>query len=281
MPIASSNQFARLLLLVCALAVAGPASAKRAPPAVDARGQSEVQGLYGAEQSRPGFASCAALFPRQIPLALEAVPSTWHPIALCSNSFAVLYSGLTKTPLVVVERLNKAQLTDALDEVRTNQFFADPRLPKALRAELDDYRGQGLDRGHMSPAANQPTALAMAQSFALSNMVPQDPTNNRKIWAKLEGDVRKYARRAPGNVFVFSGPLFRDGYRTVGPNKVWVPTHLFKLVYDEAGQRAWAYVLPNADDARITAPMDYLSFVAATGLQLLPGQPVTGSIAGR
>ena len=101
------------------------------------------------------------------------------PLALCSDTFAVLYSQTSKTPLVVVERLNAAQLKDAKGEERTNQFYADPRIPKGGRAELSDYRSQhpAVDRGHQAPAADAPNAHAMAQSFALSNMVPQDPTN--------------------------------------------------------------------------------------------------------
>ncbi len=64
----------------------------------------------------------------------------------------------------------------------------------------------------------------------------------------------------------------------MGSNAVWVPSHLFKLVYDEAGQRAWAYVLPNRADAQITRPMDYASFVQRTRWSLLDGLPVTGSL---
>ena len=100
-------------------------------------------------------------------------------------------------------------------------------------------------------------------------MVPQDQTNNRKIWSKIESDVRKYVRRARGDVYVFSGPIFNAPRRTIGANRVWVPSHLFKLVYDEASGRAWAYILPNAADARIGAPMDYPAFVKATGWNLL------------
>jgi endonuclease G len=108
-------------------------------------------------------------------------------------------------------------------------------------------------------------------------MVPQDPTNNRKIWSKVESDVRKFAKRAEGNVYVFTGPLFDPGHTTIGDNKVWVPTRLFKLVYDASSQRAWAYVLPNAE-ARIERPMDYDAFVKTTGLKLLGNLPVTGSV---
>ena len=235
--------------------------------------------LYSSQEKQLSFDACVDLFPGATPINTASVPATMKPLALCSDNFAVLYSQTSKTPLVVVERLNAAQLKDARGEERTNQFYADPRIPKGARAELSDYRGQhpAVDRGHQSPAADAPNANAMAQSFALSNMVPQDPTNNRKIWSKVEADVRKFAVRAGGDVFVFTGPLFDAGYSTIGDNKVWVPTRLFKLVYDTSSKRAWAYVLPNAE-TRVQKPMDYDTFVKSTGLKLLGNLPVTGSV---
>jgi endonuclease G len=235
--------------------------------------------LYSNKQKQASFDGCADLFPAARPINIATVPATMNPLALCSDNFAVLYSQTSKTPLVVVERLNAAQLQDAKGEERTNQFYPDPRIPKGGRAELSDYRSQhpAVDRGHQSPAADAPNPNAMAQSFALSNMVPQDPTNNRKIWSKVESDVRKFAKRADGNVFVFTGPIFDSGHSTIGDNKVWVPTRLFKLVYDASSQRAWAYVLPNAE-TRIERPMDYETFVKTTGLKLLGNLPVTGSV---
>ncbi|AZP71381.1 DNA/RNA non-specific endonuclease [Pseudomonas poae] len=233
--------------------------------------------LYSTQEKRLSFDACADLFPAATPINTATVPANMKPLALCSDHFAVLYSQTSKTPLVVVERLNAAQLKDAKGEERTNQFYADPRIPKGGRAELSDYRAQHMDRGHQSPAADAPNANAMAQSFALSNMVPQDPKNNRKIWSKVEADVRKFAVRAGGDVYVFTGPLFDTGYSTIGDNKVWVPTRLFKLVYDASSKRAWAYVLPNAE-TRIQKPMDYDTFVKSTGLKLLGNLPVSGSV---
>lgn len=233
--------------------------------------------LYSTQEKRLSFDACADLFPTATPINTATVPANMKPLALCSDHFAVLYSQTSKTPLVVVERLNAAKLKDAKGEERTNQFYADPRIPKGGRAELSDYRAQHMDRGHQSPAADAPNANAMAQSFALSNMVPQDPTNNRKIWSKVEADVRKFAVRAGGDVYVFTGPLFDAGYGTIGDNKVWVPTRLFKLVYDASSKRAWAYVLPNAE-TRIQKPMDYDTFVKSTGLKLLGNLPVSGSV---
>lgn len=233
--------------------------------------------FYSPAQRSSAFDGCSDLFPGGRPIPLTIVSQEWKPRGLCSDSFAVLHSGRSKTPLVVVERMNHAQLLDAKGEPRFNQFFPDPRLPDGERAHLDDYKGSGFDRGHMAAAGNAPTPNAMAQSFSLANIVPQDPTNNQKIWKKLETDTRKYAKRAQGDVFVFTGPIFDPGYETIGRNKIWVPTRLFKLVYDQATGRAWAHVLPNISNARIDKPMDYAGFVRETGLDLLKGVQISGT----
>lgn len=226
--------------------------------------------LYSTKQKTASFDACADQFPGHRPLDINLVPAHMRPTPLCSDHFAVLYSQTSKTPLVVIERLTAAQLQDAGDETRTNQFFADPRLPRDSRAELSDYRGQipAVDRGHLAPAADAPSARAMAQSFALSNMVPQSPESNRKAWSDIEKATRKFVRRAQGNVFVFTGPIFDIGHGTIGQNKVWKPTRLFKLVYDEATDRAWAYILPNAI-SHVVRPVDYSTFVQETGLRVL------------
>lgn len=239
--------------------------------------QGEALSLYSQRQQQNSFDECADKFPQARPISMANVPAKMKPMALCSDNFAVLYSQTSKTPLVVVERLNSEVLQDAKGEERTNAFYPDPRIPKGARAELSDYRGSNLDRGHQAPAADAPDQKAMAQSFALSNMIPQDANNNRKIWSKVEKDVRKFAQRADGNVFVFTGPLFDAGFETIGDNKVWVPTRLFKLVYDEKSQRAWAYVLVNGNTP-IQKPMDYQTFVEVTGLKLLGDLPVSGSV---
>lgn len=152
------------------------------------------------------------------------------------------------------------------------RFFPDPRLKAADRASLNDYRGSGYDRGHNAPAADQASQRGMAQCFSLADMSPQSPKNNRGAWSKVEGDVRKYVLRAKGDVFVYTGPLFLDQrVTTIGRGRVWVPSHLFKLVYDEASHRSWAYILPNTDDARVSSPVSYETFVQRTGYQFLRG----------
>lgn len=217
-----------------------------------------------------GFKGCPHFFPGAIP----KVPNAEQLIAreLCFDAFAVLHSGASKTPIYTVEKLTADQLQDAKDEVRTNRFFADSRLRSAERATLEDYKGSGYDRGHMVPAGDMPTAQAMAQSFSLANMIPQAPENNRGVWAKsVEKATRQYVMRAGGPVFVFTGPAFEQQPQKIGPSHVWVPTYIYKLVYDPQVNRAWAYWIENRDDARGSKPISYEELVRRTGIELLPG----------
>jgi endonuclease G len=183
----------------------------------------------------------------------------------------VIYSGLSKTPLLVVEKISRHSLMMAQAVKREDNFFPDTRAKRRDRANLHDYKGSGFDRGHMAAAANRASDRAMRQSFALTNMVPQDPTSNRKTWNKLERDTRRYAKRAKGDVFVFSGPLFESPTAvTIGKSRVWVPSHLFKLVVDLEAKKSWAHLVSNDNTAYRGPPLTYDQFVSRTGWDVLP-----------
>ena len=194
--------------------------------------------------------------------------------ALCYDAFAVLHSGESKTPVFVAEKLNRASVA-AADEERTDRFFADSRLRYSERAELEDYKRSGYDRGHMAPAGDMPTTQAMAQSFSLANMVPQAPEFNRGVWAKsVEMATRKFAARSTGDVYVITGPVFVPSIGkspSIGPNRVHVPTYLFKLVFDQGKNRAWAYWQENQNGTRGSKPISYTELVKRTGIEFLPG----------
>lgn len=167
-------------------------------------------------------------------------------------------------------RLNRQILSAGKGLHRTDKFYADARLPRSERAELDDYRGSGWSRGHMAPAGDMGTPEAMAQSFSLANIVPQDPRQNSGPWAKIEADTRRYVMRARGDVYVITGPVFEAGARTIGAGQVTVPSHLFKLVYDPSTGKRWAHWQSNGPEATVGPPLSYEEVVRRTGMDLLP-----------
>jgi len=217
------------------------------------------------------FTDCPQFFAQGKPPIVK--PSPTHR-ALCYDAFAILHSGESKTAVYVAQKLNRASVADA-DEKRKDKFFADARLPEAERATLEDYRKSGWSRGHLAPAGDMPTVQAMAQSFSLANMVPQAAKHNGGAWANsVEHATRKYAGRATGDVFVITGPVYEPSIKQssgIGPGQVRIPKYLFKLVYDQASNRAWAHWHLNDDATHGSRPISYSELVKRTGIQFLPG----------
>lgn len=224
------------------------------------------------------FEGCLALFPqRHVPQLPQGHAHATRP--LCFDGFAILYSATSKTPVYAVERLNRHNFEDATRRKRgRNPFYEEARLPRAERATLDDYRaalpdGQRMDRGHVVPAGDMTGAQGFAQSFSLANMVPQVPAANQGPWNSIEQDTRRYVRRARGDVYVITGPVFGPRPARLGPGRVWVPEAMFKLVYDAGSNRAWAHWLPNSAGAQVQRPISYEELTRRIGLRLLPGAP--------
>ncbi|WP_081821537.1 DNA/RNA non-specific endonuclease [Achromobacter sp. DH1f] len=212
------------------------------------------------------FTDCPQFFPNARP---PAVPASQRLREVCFSSFAILHNGQTKTPVFVAERLNRQNLAQAKGLHRTDKFYADARLPRAERSELDDYRGSGYSRGHMAPAGDMATPEAMAQSFSLANMVPQDQTHNAGPWSRIEQDTRQYVMRAAGDVYVFTGPVYADRPKTIGSG-VAVPTYIYKVVYDATSGRSWVHWQANSASTKAGPPISYEEFVKRTGMRLLP-----------
>jgi endonuclease G len=223
-----------------------------------------------------GFADCPQFFPDKPP----AVSAHSRLRELCFDEFAVLHSGETKTPVYVVQRLNARQLAEGQGLKRKDRFYAEARLPQADRAQLGDYKHSGYSRGHMAPAGDMATPEGKAQSFSLANMAPQDPKHNGGAWSRIEQDTRAYVRRAAGDVFVMTGPIFEGPEQTIGEGRVRVPQGFFKLVFDPQTGRSWAHVQDNAAGARMGAPLSYAQFVQRTGLDFLAAKEKASRMAG-
>lgn len=166
-----------------------------------------------------------------------------NTVYLCKQNYAMNYRTDTKTAEYVVEHITLESITGPAK--RADDFRPDPALPAESRAELSDYAGHPYDRGHMASAAdNTQNPSIMSESFFLSNMVPQNPNNNRGIWRQLEIIVRNLVKEGK-DLYVISGTIYNPGYHTIGSHQVGVPTHLWKVIVDKQGMGI-AFLFPNS-----------------------------------
>ena len=176
---------------------------------------------------------------------LRGAPVSQQPntIYLCKQNYALNYRTDTKTAEYVVEHITLESITGPAK--RADDFRADPGIPVEYQSQLSDYSGHPYDRGHMSSAAdNTQNPAVMSESFFLSNMVPQNPNNNRGIWRQLEIVVRNLVKEGK-DLYVISGTIYNPGYLTIGTHHVGVPTHLWKIIVDKQGKGV-AFLFPNA-----------------------------------
>ena len=190
---------------------------------------------------------------------------------LCFRQFSVVHSGVSRTPLAVAEHLTRERVRAARELRRENAFHEEERLPLEHRARLADYARSGFDRGHMAPSGDMASPEAQAESFSLSNMVPQDPNSNRCLWEGVESAVRDLAVR-DGEVWVLTGPLFQGENLRRLNGRVLVPTGVFKAVYLPARREAAVYVAPNAPGMEWKAVL-LIELRDAAGIDAFPSVP--------
>lgn len=187
---------------------------------------------------------------------------------LCFSAFAVLHSGISRTPLYSAERLTRASVlaAQALD-TRDNRLHAETRLPSAERAELADYAGSGFDRGHMAPSGDMGRPIDDYESFSLANIVPQAGPLNRNSWAALEGYVRDLASKL-GEAHVVTGSVYDSERVRLLNGRVLVPAAVWKAVY-VPGQGAGAWIATNKDRPRWRV-VSIAKLAARTGIDPFP-----------
>ena len=189
--------------------------------------------------------------------------------------YALGYIEYHEQPAWVIYRLTKEQaLTKAAK--RGDDFKEDPDIPTGS-ATPADYRSSGFDRGHLAPAADMAYSMrTMGDSFFMSNMSPQRPKFNRGVWKDLEAQVRNFAITEQ-DVYIVTGPILpKTKTVTIGSNKVTVPTHYYKIVYDRTPpEKMIAFILPNDGSDRplqdFAVTVDAVE--AATGLNFFSVVP--------
>lgn len=195
-----------------------------------------------------------------------------HSYELCFDGFAVLYSGISRTPIWSAEHLTKDRITKAKTLVREDSFHVESRLPHDMRAELSDYARSGFDRGHLAPNGDMANKSQQFDSFSLANIAPQNGTHNRNIWRMIESTTRHLANQY-GEVYVVTGVVFiGKNIQSIGSG-VLVPSHFFKAIYIPSIHQAGVYFSPNQESGTYQVlSLDELT--KKTGILVMPTLPM-------
>lgn len=143
------------------------------------------------------------------------------------------------------------------DTKRKNKFKPDTLVVDG-QVTLKDYAKSGYDRGHLAPAGDfKFSQSAMNASFYLSNMSPQAPNLNRKVWKYLETQVRTWTENYD-TIFVTTGPVFNDDLGSIGKNKITIPSAYYKVILGvfNGSYKTAGFILSN--EASLKNPIDFI-----------------------
>jgi endonuclease G len=177
---------------------------------------------------------------------LGGVPESALPLRLLPNiGYIAAYNEQRGNPDWVAYRVFHAPGASAPE--RPDSFEVDARTRARIAPEA--YTNSGFDRGHMAP--NHAIGLlfdaaAQRETFLMSNVIPQSPNLNRRIWRDLEARIiRRYARRFD-EVWVITGPVYDPTASARLPGGVMIPAACFKILVDEhpKGLRAIGFIIP-------------------------------------
>lgn len=130
---------------------------------------------------------------------------------------------------------------------RERDFMPDPKVSTGSAYD-NDYRGSGYTRGHLVPAGDMAfDAVAMKESFYMSNMSPQLRQFNNGIWKELEENIRDWTYKAD-RLYIITGPIFDNPIKSIGKkNKVTVPSAFYKVLldYEHPERKAIGFIIPH------------------------------------
>lgn len=201
-------------------------------------------------------------------------PLTFHRV-LRNEGFLVGWSDVRVNPLWVSYQLY---------EVENPRAGPRPGFQRDWRTlwpvGTDHYAGSGYDRGHLAPnyaIAAVHGSQAQRDTFYMSNMSPQRPDLNRRLWQRLEEVVMDHFVERFGVVQVITGPVFAERFVdgvTQRVGLVEIPEAFYKIVVVPAEEpMALAFIMPQ--EVHGNEPLDeFLVSIdeveARTGLNFFP-----------
>lgn len=196
--------------------------------------------------------NCPRFYIGELPPIVFAERDMGSLLEVCFGHFSVFYSGTTRGPLWSATLLTD-EMAQGGDRTCRSGRFRDAEVPPAMRATLADYEDDPedrWDRGHLTPANDMPDSAAQEETFTLANAIPQASRLNRHAWATLEGRLHELAKRT-GALYIVTGAIFFDEEIDFLSDRIGIPTHIYKAVYDPSAHRATVFIAENVDTAVI------------------------------
>ena len=182
---------------------------------------------------------------------------------LYKKAFDVCYNYKHKTPNMVVYKLygnlvNKNNYSRKSLRFRPDceipTFFLlyliptrkgpDCEIPIKYRSYSRDYSRTGYDRGHNAPNASfDYDKFIQKQTFLMSNIAPQKPNLNRRLWAKIEKFTRIQAMKNK-KISVITGNCGSLGHIK---NNVNIPAYWYKIIFKPNNQ-VIAFISKNSNN---------------------------------
>ncbi|GAB3847624.1 hypothetical protein GCM10028822_09300 [Hymenobacter terrigena] len=228
------------------------------------------------------------------PSGATSDPNNASNYLLVHPEFTIGYNAARGIPNWVSWHIDKADLGQA---PRQNNFRPDAALPRQFyQVTPASYARSGFDKGHNCPSGDRTADLdANANTFLMTNMVPQAPHNNQQTWAHLEEYGRSQVQRGQ-EIYVIMGSYGRGGTgangfaQTLDQGRVTVPARIWKVmvilpdgtndlqrIATDPAVRVLAVDTPNDNNTVSPDWRQYLTSVdkieAATGLDLLSALP--------
>ncbi|HEE9625977.1 TPA: DNA/RNA non-specific endonuclease [Campylobacter coli] len=122
------------------------------------------------------------------------------------------------------------------------RFEDDTNIPKKYRTTWSDYRNSGYDRGHtLSNASMRKTTQAQRSTFLMSNITPQNPQINQRVWNKIEKRERQVALKL-GSLEVLNLVNYDNNPQRIR-NQIAIPSSYIKILKGENFKEC--YQVPN------------------------------------
>lgn len=164
-------------------------------------------------------------------------------------TYSLSYNSTEGKPNWVSWHLDNTWLGSA---TRCDCFATDVLLPSGVyRVSSSSYTGSGFDRGHHCASGDRTfSSTDNRETFLMTNMMPQAPTNNQQTWERLESYCRTLVSQG-NECYIVCGSYGKGGTGsnggttlTIDAGRVTVPKQIWKVVV----------VLPNGtnDISRVT-----------------------------